>query len=205
MFLLNKWIDDVLEHDGPGARKLQSSLLERGKYLGQVLEDSELKKVRRVLFKNKVDMQIGPPKGAFQVDGFFYPSGRIYEMNAKNAALFITDGQKMKLVIRENATIYELLHELMHMRDSKAIGMKSFMEKPLVNREKYVYDKMVEHYKYLNRKELKHAEDYINWYYKKVGKTDNLGNPLIEKLPFKLENIPKKRQEIDINKILNLK
>ena len=39
----------------------------------------------------------------------------------------------------------------------------------------------------------------------KIPLLDNLGNPLIEKLPFKLENIPKKRQEIDINKILNLK
>lgn len=53
--------------------------------------------------------------------------------------------------------------------------------------------------------ELKHAEDYINWHYGKVGKTDNLGNPIKEVLPLNLNNIPKKRQEVNIDKILNLK
>lgn len=47
-------------------------------------------------------------------------------LEAHNAAMFVTDGIKMKLVLRENATIYEVLHELMHMRDCQKIGMKFF-------------------------------------------------------------------------------
>ncbi|MCC2590545.1 zincin-like metallopeptidase toxin domain-containing protein [Chryseobacterium sp. MFBS3-17] len=126
-------------------------------------------------------------------------------MSPKNAALLITDGKKMKLVIREDATVYELLHELMHIRDCNATGMKSFMQKPLVKREKFVYDKMVEHSKYLNRKELKHAEWYINDRYHKYGITDNLGNPIKETLPFNLDDISKKRQEANLDIILNSK
>lgn len=83
--------------------------------------------------------------------------------------------------------------------------MNFFLQKPLVDREKYVYDKIVEFAKYLNKKELKHAEDYINWHYGKIGKTDSFGNPIKEILPFNLDDIPKKRQEINIDKILNLK
>jgi hypothetical protein len=72
-------------------------------------------------------------------------------------------------------------------------------------REKYVYDKMVEYAKYMNREELKHAERYINKYYKDFGITDASGNPIQEILPFNLNDIPKKRQEVNIDKILNLK
>lgn len=66
-------------------------------------------------------------------------------------------------------------------------------------------DKMVEYAKYLNKKELEHAEWYINKNYYDFGITDNLGNQLKEILPFDLNRIPSKRQEIDIDKILKLK
>jgi len=150
-------------------------------------------------------LQVGKGKGLIEVDGYFYPSGNVVTLKPNEAAMFITNGTKMKLVIRENATIYELLHELMHMRDCQKIGMKQFLQKPLVDREKYVYDKIVEYAKFLNRKELEHAEWYINLHYNKVGKTDNIGNQIKEVLPFNLNDIPKKRQEINIDKILNLK
>lgn len=67
--------------------------------------------------------------------------------------------------------------------------------------ERYVYEKMVEHMKFLNREELIHAEGYINWYYKKHGYG---ANEFVE-LPFDINKIPKKRQPINIDKILNLK
>ncbi|KMQ69924.1 hypothetical protein ACM39_02470 [Chryseobacterium sp. FH2] len=111
----------------------------------------------------------------------------------------------MKLILRENATVYEFLHELMHLRDCQNLGKSVFLEKDLVNREKYVYDKMVEYSKYLNREELEHAEWYINDRYDKFGVTDNAGNPIKEKLPFDLKDIPKKRQGVNINTIMNLK
>ena len=109
------------------------------------------------------------------------------------------------MVIREDSTVYELLHELMHFRDCQQIGVKAFMQKPLVAKEKFVFDKMMEHSKYLKRQELEHAEWYINSKYKEFGITDNLGNPLQEKLLFDLRDIPKKRQGISIDQILTLK
>ena len=200
-----KWIDEVLAKGGKGARKIEASLLRRGKYLGQVLEEADIIKIENYLKKLKVELQIGKGNGAFEIEGFFYNSGKSLLLESHNAAMFVTDGVKMKLILRENATVYETLHELMHMRDCQKIGMKSFMKKLPVDREKYVYDKMIEHSKYLNRKELKHSEEYINWHYGKIGKTDNIGNPIKETLPFNLDNIPKKRQEVNIDIILNLK
>lgn len=183
----------------------ESSLLIRGKYLGQALDEFDFITVEKFLSRFKVELQIGIGKGAFEVKGFFYKSGKPLILEPHNAAMFVTDGIKMKLILRENATVYEILHELMHMRDCRKIGMKAFLKKDLIAREKYVYDKMVQYSKYLNRKELKHSEDYINIHYERAGKTDNLGNPIKETLPFNLYNIPKKRQEVNIDKILNLK
>lgn len=181
------------------------SHLRRGKYLGQALEEFDFIAIEKFLKNLKVELQVGKGKGLIEIDGYHYPSGNIVTLKPTEAAMFITDGLKMKLVLRENATIYEVLHELMHMRDCQKIGMKGFLKKSLVDKEKYVYDKMVEYAKYLNRKELEHAEWYINWHYGKVGKTDNLGNSIKEVLPFNLDGIPKKRQEVNIDKILNLK
>lgn len=119
--------------------------------------------------------------------------------------MFITDGISMKFVIRENATTYEVLHELMHFRDCMKTGKEAFYKKPLLDREKYVYDKIIEYRKYVNRRELIHAEDYINEHLYKARKTDKVGNPIVEVLPFNVNDIPKKRQKVNLNKIINLK
>ena len=186
-------------------RNNPASLLDRGKYLGQSLSLDDLFKIEDYLQKIKVSFQLGEGKGAFKVHGYFTKSGNPVMMEAHNAAMFITDGKNMKLILRENATVYEFLHELMHLRDCQNIGKSAFIETSLVKREKYVYDKMVEYQKYLNREELKHAEDYINQKYYDFGVTDNLGNPIKEKLPFDLKDIPKKRQGVNISTIMNLK
>ncbi|MEC5172115.1 zincin-like metallopeptidase toxin domain-containing protein [Chryseobacterium nepalense] len=200
-----KWINEVLVRGGKGARRVEIALLRRGKYLGQVLDDADFIKIESYLKQLKVELQIGKGAGAFEVEGFFLKSGNPLMLEAHNAAMFVTDGVKMKLILRENATIYETLHELMHMRDCQQIGMKAFMQKSLVEREKFVYDKMVEYQKYLNRKELEHAKWYINDRYHKYGVTDNLGNPIKETLPSNLDDIPKKRQKVNLDIILNLK
>lgn len=150
-------------------------------------------------------MQNGKDTRAFEVEGFFLKSGNPLMLEAHNAVMFVTDEIKMKLILRENATLYETLHELMHMRDCQQIGMKAFMQKSLVEREKFVYDKMVEYSKYLNKEELKHAEIYINKYYKNFGVTDASGNPVKEVLPFNVNDITKKRQKVNMYQILNLK
>jgi len=200
-----EWIDEVLARNGKGARKIGGALLRRGKYLGQIIEEADFVIIEKHLKALRVELQIGSGLGAVEVEGFFLKSGKPLVLETHNAAMFVTDGTKMKIILRENATVYEVLHELMHMRDCQKIGMRAFIEKSLVNREKYVYDKMVEHSKYLNRKELKHAEWYINDRYHKYGVTDNLGNPIKETLPSNLDDIPKKRQEVNIDIILNLK
>ncbi|MFL0152671.1 zincin-like metallopeptidase toxin domain-containing protein, partial [Tenacibaculum maritimum] len=167
----------------------------RGRYLGQSLRALDFDFIRKFLIKNKVDLQIGKTKGTFEVEGYFYKSGNIMKMDYENAALFITDGKNMKLVLRENATVYELLHELMHFRHSKELGIKNYYNmlqaEGVLKTERYVFDKIVSNFKYLNKNELNHAERYINYYYKKLGVTDDLGSPIKIVLPFDINSIPK--------------
>lgn len=199
---IRKKADEVLEGAG---------LLNRGKYLGQAIEAADLEKIRNFLSKQHVDLQIGAAKGNFTVEGFLTKSGTPVEMLPHNAAMFITDGKIMKMILRENATVYEFLHEFMHFRHCRSLGVKKYFElgKDIVEgtivRERYVFDKMVEHFKYLNRKELFHAEEYMNWYYKTFGITDELGNPITVSSSIDLLEIPLKRQGTAIDKILMLK
>ena len=183
--------------------------LKRGKYLGQVLENVDFEKIRNFLKKYKVDLQIGKSKGLFKVEGYFYKSGKTVRLKPNEAALFITDGNTMKLVLRKNATIYELLHELMHFRHSQEIGLKAYYNmiknEGIVRTERFVYDKIIEYKKHLNRKELEHANRYMNWNYNEFRITDNIGNPIKVELPFELKQLPNKRQGININRILELK
>ena len=183
-----------------------AALVKRGNYLGQVLKEIDLIKLEKFLSKLKVELQIGPSKGAFKVEGFFYESGNALILKPKNAAMFVTDGIKMKLVLRENATIYETLRELMHFRHCQSLGIKEYYNlKQLADcnliRERYVYEKMIEHMKFLNQKELEHAKDYLNVVIKEHGYG---ANEFVE-LPFDINKIPKKRQPVNIDKILNLK
>ncbi|AZA78817.1 hypothetical protein EG347_15530 [Chryseobacterium sp. G0186] len=181
------------------------SLIKRGRYIGQVLEEADILLVEKFVKNFNVDFQLGKAKGAVEIDGYFYPSGNVVTLKPNQAAMFITDGISMKFVIRENATTYEVLHELMHFRDCMKTGKEAFYKKPLLDREKYVYDKIIEYRKYVNRRELIHAEDYINEHLYKARKTDKVGNPIVEVLPFNVNDIPKKRQKVNLNKIINLK
>ncbi|TGD58596.1 zincin-like metallopeptidase toxin domain-containing protein [Flavobacterium humi] len=205
--LLKNKTDDIVQEEGKVLDEAFDgvSLINRGKYLGQVLEEIDIQKIKAFLTTHNVDLQIGKGDGIIEVTEYFYPSGNIVKLHPHQAAMFITNGETMKLVLREKATLYEAFHELMHFRDCQKIGKKAFLKKPLVEREKYVYDKMVRYSEYLNKKELKHAEDYINFHYYEARLTDNIGNPLKEVLPLNLDSFPKKRQEINIDKILKLK
>lgn len=185
-----------------------AATIARGKYLGQALEKADFEAIRKYLARHQVELQIGPPSGIFDVDGFFMKSGNPVSLTPRNAAMFITDGLKMKMILRQNATVYEFFHEFMHFRHCQILGIKKYYDlgKDLIQgkiiRERYVYDKLIQHHKYLNSREIKHAEVYMNRYYEEFGITDNLGNPLKVELTDELKNIPVKRQTINIEKIL---
>ncbi|MEL1246083.1 hypothetical protein AAEO56_17550 [Flavobacterium sp. DGU11] len=68
----------------------------------------------------------------------------------------------------------------------------------LFRREWYVYDKMIEHMKYLNKEELKHAKRYMNKNYRDYGSEN------VVDFSFDIDKIPKKRQPVTINKLLKL-
>ncbi|MDP2160159.1 MAG: zincin-like metallopeptidase toxin domain-containing protein, partial [Flavobacterium sp.] len=185
------------------------SLLNRGRLAGQILDEVAISKIKSFLSKNKVELQIGNQKGVFEVDGYFYPSGKTVIMESHNAAMFITDGIKMKMVLRENATVLEFLHEFMHFNHCKSLGIKNYYNLKgvdgLIARERFVFDKLAEHKQYLNREELIDAKGYMNKNYNDFGITDNAGNPIRVDFDFNISQIPKKRQEVNIDKLLNLK
>ncbi|MEC4004911.1 hypothetical protein OX283_009610 [Flavobacterium sp. SUN052] len=119
---LSKQIDELVEESKKVA---EISLLNRGRLAGQILDEVAISKVESFISKNKVELQIGNEKGIFDVEGYFYPSGKTVIMEPHNAAMFITDGLKMKMVLRENATVLEFLHKFMHFNHCKSLGVRN--------------------------------------------------------------------------------
>lgn len=178
----------------------------RGKYLGQALEAGDFDTIKNFLKKYNVDLQIGSGTGTFDITGYVSNSGGVYKMPDNAAAAFVTDGKKWKLIIRENATVYELLHEMMHFRQCKSLGKMNYFKymadtpvKRKILRERYVFDKLMQHKKYLSREELIHAKNYMNDTYYRYGYTEKVD------FNFDISQIPKKRKTVNIDKILNLK
>ena len=203
---LSKQIDELVNES---KKVSEASLLNRGRLVGQIFDEVAISKIKSFLSKNKVELQIGKEKGIFEVEGYFYPSGKTVIMEPKNAAMFITDGLKMKMVLRENATVLEFLHEFMHFNHCKSLGIKNYYNLKgvdgLIARERHVFDKLIEHKLYLNRKELVEAKGYLNKYFKDFGITDKTGIPISVDFDFNISQIPKKRQEVNIDKLINLK
>lgn len=190
--------------------------IRRGRYLGQVLEAADLAKIESFLKKYKVELQIGKGSGEFTVPGYFNKNGTPVMMKAKNAAMFITDGTNWKMILRKNATAYEFFHEFMHFQHARQLGKKNYLNigsnfgEKIALRERFVYDKMVEYNRYLSRSELKHARNYMNETYEwalnrhSVDIPPGSFKPGMVELPFDLSTIPKKRQPINIDKLLKL-
>ncbi len=158
-----------------------------------------------------VELRVAPSRGAFEIDGYINRAGKVAVLEPGSAAMFITDGKKMALIIRENATVLELLHESLHYWHCKSLGKlrwynltKNSYSAGVVLRERFVFDKLMEHRRYLNRNELIEAKDYINSIYNKYGVTDEVGNPFKVDFDFEISKIPNKKQEVSIAKILNL-
>lgn len=176
----------------------------RGRGFGQELEAFHFRDIEKFLSKYHCDFQIGPESGPFIVDGYKTKSGYPVVLETMSKAYFITDGRKWKLVLREKATVGDLLHELMHFRHCKSLGKKRYLKlggtskvERLLIRERYVFDKMVEYERYLTRKEMENAVDYMNYLYYLHGKETVV--------QFNISTMPNKRPQVSINKILNLK
>ena len=175
-----------------------ASAIVRGRYRGQVIDKVSLSKISDYLKKLNVELQIGPAEGYVKVDGFVYPSGKVVVLEPDQAALFIADGIKKRIVLREKATVYEFLHELMHLRDCEIRGVMGFKSITTYQKEKFVFEKMLYYRKFLNRREVHHAKDYIDVVCYRYGYED------LNEFGFNINTIPLKRQKININKILNL-
>lgn len=192
-----KYLDDIYSRLKP--LNAEGAAIVRGKYLGQVLKKSDIDTVSEFLVKYKVEFQLGPESGPFIVHGYYLPDGSPIILGKKTAAYFITDGRRWKLVLRENATVYELLHELMHFRHCKSLGKRRYLKLGssdlgrTILRERHVYDKMVQYQKYLSRGEMKHAEDYMNFFYPNT------------EVGIDLSKIGTKKKPVSIDTILNLK
>ena len=123
-----------------------------------------------------VDLQVIGNDGSNVIEGYFTASGQPFEMSPRAAAVYVTDGVKRKIVLREGATVYELFHEFMHFRHSQELGLDGYLRLGGRNsrgellKEQYVYDKIVEHKELFTFTELKHAHDYLNTVYKRFGK-----------------------------------
>ena len=148
------------------------------------------------------ELELHPSTGSNIIEGFFDQSGKALMMPESAAAVFVTDGQKMKMVLRNKATIYELFHELMHLKHAKSIGLKKYYtmggkySPGELIKETWVFEKIIEHKGFFTQSELIDALKYIN----KVRKENGLG-PII----MSFDDIPKVRKEIDLIQIFNLK
>jgi len=176
----------------------------RGRRLGQKLRKADIEHLIKELKKLKVELELHPLEGSLPIEGFFVREGVPAIMPEGAAAIFITDGAKMKIVLREEATVYEFFHEFMHYKHSQVLGLKKYISlgghgtAGELIKEQYVFDKLIENYKYLTKGEVEHAWKYLNKrVYGKFGK-DSID------LPFDISKIPDVKKEIKLHDVLKI-
>ena len=203
-----KWLEEAF-----GRKKIsQSDLLEtwdsvagRGRRLGQKFLKNDLIAIENFLKKLDCELELYPAKGSFEIEGFFVGNREKAIFHEKAQAVFITDGKKTKLILREKATTYEFFHEYMHLKQAKSISLQKYYKLGGRNtageivKEEYVFNKVIENKDLFTRDELKDALDYLNGQtYRKNG-IDPIN------FNFDIEKIPIVRKEINIKTILNKK
>lgn len=198
-------IDEVPSQEELLAQWDEISVSGRGRRLGQRLRKVDIEYLAKELKKLKVELQLHPLEGSFQIEGFFVREGVSAMMPERAAAIFITDGTKMKIVLREEATVYEFFHEFMHYTHSQALGLKKYLSlggygtTGEVIKEKWVFDKIIENKDLMTKTELEHALDYLNDKpYRRHG-IDPID------FDFDINKIPEVRKEVKIKEILNKK
>lgn len=176
----------------------------RGRRFGQRLTKSNLKLLKKWLKRKGVDLELHPANGSYTIEGFFL-NGNPVKMPKGAAALFITNGKKMKIILREGATVYEFFHEFMHFRHAKKVGLKKYLAlggKDTLGelaKEQLVFEKLIEYRKYLTKKELKHALWYINDKIRYKFGEDPLS------FDFDIKKIPNVRREVRMSELINKK
>jgi hypothetical protein len=181
---------------------------------GQIITEGQMLRIKKFLKQNQIDLQIGPARGDVVIEGY-YKNGQPSVLPDTSAALFVTDGVHMKLVLREGATVYELLHELMHYRHCQQMGKRKFRNLgrlPKYNgtiiRERYVYEKMIEHRAFLTQEEILHARKYMNSLINRKNKQFPEGSKAMELIgdfDFDIHKIPMRIQKVNLEKLLRLK
>jgi Metallopeptidase toxin 4 len=166
-----KWLEELF-----GGKKIsQSDLLEswdsvagRGRRLGQKLFKNDLIEIENFLKTLNCELELFPAKGSFEIEGFFVGNQEKAIFHEKAQAVFITDGKKMKLILREKATTYEFFHEYMHLKQAKSIGLQKYYKLGSKNtageivKEEHVFNKIIENKDLFTRNELEHALEYLN-------------------------------------------
>ena len=203
---LSKQIDELVEESKKVAElDYLANVSGRGRRLGQRWSNSSLNQLANYLKKQKVDFEIFPEKGSFEIKDFFDVDGMPAILTNGKQAAFVYTAKEAKFVVRDGATLFETLHEFMHFKHSKKIGLKNYHSLGGADtagellKEQHVFDKMIEYKDLLTKDELKWSLAYLNKYiYNPRGI-----NPI--DFSFDINKIPEVRKEIDIRSIFNLK
>lgn len=161
-----------------------------------------MNRIEVFLEKLGVKLEIHPKTGTHVVDGYFVAKNIPAKLPESAAAMFITEGVNMKIVLREETTIYEFFHEFLHFKHSKSLGLKNYYKlggygsKGELAKEMWVFEKMIENQRFMTKAELTHALDYINRVRNRFG---------LHSLEVDFSGVPAVRKEIPIEYILNIK
>ncbi|XZE20895.1 zincin-like metallopeptidase toxin domain-containing protein [Pirellulaceae bacterium SH449] len=124
-----------------------------GRRAGEVVPDASLKALSMRLLRNRVNLVRNADEAldAAGAGGLF----RVYK-----------DGSA-SILLRKNATYYEVAHELRHYEHYLRIGADAYKKLSPLVREQQVYDALRNSHRWLQMTadEIKHAQQYI----KKVG------------------------------------
>jgi hypothetical protein len=192
-------LDEVAQIDNLG------KVSGRGRRLGQKLSKSVIDDLVDYLKKQSCDFEIFPVNGSHEIKNFIGPNGKPLIFEQGKQAAFVYTSTRMKFAVREGATVYETLHEFIHFKHAKSIGLAKYHSLGGANtageliKEQRIFDKMIENKDLLTRKELKQALNYLNDDIYKIRGIDPI------ELPFDINKIPEVRKEIDIKTIFNLK
>lgn len=158
-----------------------------------------LSKLISYLKKEGLVFEIFPERGAFDIKDFIGANGKNLVMTEVTQAAFVYTSKKAKFCLREGVTIYEFLHEFMHFKHSKKIGLVEYHSLGGYGTSgELIKEKLVEYREFLTRDELKNALGYLNKdIYDKIG---------IEPISFNFDinKIPEVRKEVDIKQLFHL-
>ncbi|NHN25540.1 hypothetical protein FIA58_007610 [Flavobacterium jejuense] len=177
----------------------------RGRRLGQKWSKSSLNELANYLKKQKVDFELFPEKGSFKIKGFFDENGNPAIFPDGKQAAFVYTANEAKFIVRDGATLFETLHELIHMKHAKKIGLKKYhslggyQTSGELIKEQLVFDNLMKYKSFLTKEEVKWSLTYLNEYIYSIRGIEPI------QLNFNINTIPDVRKEVNIKEILNIK